>query len=154
MRGAYRVLALLIPVLVAVQAAAVAVNAFGMFQWVDEGQSLTKAVLEGDWEWTGAWGAILHGVVGMMVIPLIALLLLIVSFFAKLTGGVLAALVVLLDTVVQVGLAFVAFETPEIGALHGLNAFVLFGLAMMAAQRAKKAPAPAGSTNAGHPATV
>ena len=57
MRGVFRALALLIPVLVAVQAAAVAVNAFGMFQWVDEGQSITKSVLEGDWEWTGAWGA-------------------------------------------------------------------------------------------------
>jgi hypothetical protein len=154
MRGVFRVLALLIPVLVAVQAAAVAVNAFGMFQWVDEGQSITKSVLEGDWEWTGAWGAVLHGIVGMMVIPLIALLLLVVSFFAKVPGGVVAALLVLLDTVVQVVLAFVAFGAPEIGALHGLNAFLLFGLAMMAAQKAKAAPATTGSTAAGHPATV
>ncbi len=154
MRGVFRALALLIPVLVAVQAAAVAVNAFGMFQWVDEGQSITKSVLEGDWEWTGAWGAVLHGIVGMMVIPLIALLLLVVSFFAKVPGGVVAALLVLLDTVVQVVLAFVAFGAPEIGALHGLNAFLLFGLAMMAAQKAKAAPAATGSTASGHPATV
>jgi hypothetical protein len=153
MRGAYRVLALIIPVLVAVQAAVVAVNAFGMFQWVDDGNSITKSVLEGDWEWTGAWGAIAHGVVGLMVIPLVALLLLIVSFFAKVTGGVLNALLVLLVTVVQVVLAFIAFGTPEVGALHGLNAFLLFGVAMMAAQRAKAAPTSA-STSAAHPATV
>jgi hypothetical protein len=69
-------------------------------------------------------------------------------------GGVVAALLVLLDTVVQVVLAFVAFGAPEIGALHGLNAFLLFGLAMMAAQKAKAAPATAGSTAPGHPATV
>jgi hypothetical protein len=155
MRGAYRVLALIIPILVAVQAAAIAVNTFGLFKWVDDENSLTKSVLEGDWDWDGAWGAVLHGVVGMMVIPLIALLLLILSFFAKVPGGIMAALFVFLCTVVQVVLAFVAFGVPEVGALHGLNAFLLFGLAMMAAQKAKATPVvTTGATAAGHPTHV
>ena len=155
MRGAYRVLALLIPILVALQAAFIAVNTFGIFKWVEDDNSLTKSVIEGDWEWAGSWGAMLHGVVGMMVIPLIALLLLIVSFFAKVPGGVLAAVFVLVATVVQVVLAFVAFGVPEVGALHGLNAFLLFGLAMMAATRAKTPPAQAETSGyAGTHATV
>lgn len=155
MRGAYRVLALLIPILVALQAAFIAVNTFGIFAWVEDDNSLTKSVLEGDWDWAGSWGAMLHGIVGMMVIPLIALVLLVVSFFAKIPGGVLAATFVFLATVVQVVLAFVSFGVPEVGALHGLNAFLMFGLAMTAAQRAKTPPATAEATGyAGTHATV
>jgi hypothetical protein len=145
MRGAYRVLALAIPVLVALQAAFIAISTFGLFKWVDDGGSLTKSVLEGDGDWDGAIGALLHGVVGMMVIPLIALVLLVVSFFAKIPGGAKWAGIVLAVTVLQVLLAFVGFAAPVVGALHGLNAFLLFGVAMMAAQRAKGAVAPVAS---------
>jgi len=130
---------LAIPVLVALQAAFIAINTFGMFKWIDDGGSLTKSVLEGDsWDWDGAFGAIAHGIVGLMVIPLIALLLLVVSFFAKVPGGVKWAGIVLGVTVLQVVLAFVSFGAPLVGALHGLNAFLLFGVAMMAAQRTKE----------------
>jgi len=138
MRGAYRVLALAIPVLVALQAAFIAVSAFGIFKWVDDGNSLTKSVLAGDGDWGGAIGALLHGVVGTIVIPLIALALLVVSFFAKIPGGAKWAGIVLAVTVLQVVLAVVAFAVPAVGALHGLNAFALFGVAMTAAQRAKE----------------
>lgn len=148
MRGVYRVLALAIPVLVALQAAFIGLNTFGLFKWVDDGNSLTQSAMEGDWEWDGAIGAMLHGMVGMMLIPLIALVLLIVSFFAKIPGGAKWAAFVLLVVVVQVALAFVAFGIPAVGALHGLNAFVLFGVAMAAAQKAKE-PAATARTDAG-----
>src|SRR3954468_17137114 len=123
MRGAYRVLALAIPVLVALQAAFIAVSAFGIFKWVDDGNSLTKSVIEGDGDWDGAVGALLHGVVGTIVIPLIALALLVVSFFAKVPGATKWAGIVLAVTVLQVFLAVAAFGAPAVGALHGLNAF-------------------------------
>ena len=148
MRGVYRVLALAIPVLVALQAAFIGLNTFGLFKWVDDGNSLTQSAMEGDWEWDGAIGAMLHGMVGMMLIPLIALVLLIVSFFAKIPGGAKWAAFVLLVVVVQVALAFVAFGIPAVGALHGLNAFVLFGVAMAAAQKAKESAVTA-RTDAG-----
>ena len=74
----------------------------------------------------------------MMVIPLLALLLFIVSFFAKFDGGVKWAGFVLLAVVVQVVLAFVAFGVPAIGALHGINAFVVLGLAGHCARKAAR----------------
>lgn len=146
MRGAYRAIALTIPVLVALQAAFIGLNMFGLFKWVDDGGSLTKSALEGDWEWDGAIGAMLHGMVGLMLIPLLALILLIVSFFTKAPGSVKWAGIVLAVTVLQVVLAFVAFGVPAIGALHGLNAFLLFGVAMMAAQTVKNATADASAS--------
>lgn len=138
MRSAYRVLAFLIAALVAVQAAFIGMSTFGIFKWVDDGSSLTKSVLEGDWEWDGAIGATLHGMVGMTVIPLLALILLIVSFFAKVPKGVMWAGLILLTVVIQVVIGIVAFSFPYVGALHGLNAFVIFGLAVMAAMRSNQ----------------
>jgi heme A synthase len=138
MRSAYRVLAFLIAGLVTLQASFIALNTYGMFKWVDDGSSLTKSVLEGDWEWDGAIGAMLHGIVGMTVIPLLALILLIVSFFAKVAGGVKWAAFLFLAVVVQVVIGIVAFSIPYVGALHGLNAFLIFGLAVMAAMRSNQ----------------
>jgi len=144
MRNAYRVLAFSIPVLVALQAAFIALNTFGMFAWVDDGNALTKSVLDADsLDWDGAAGAVLHGIVGMMVIPLVALGLLAVSFFAKVPGGVWWAGIVVAVTVLQVLLAFAGFGSPVVGALHGLNAFVLLGVAMSAGQKAGSSDATA-----------
>jgi hypothetical protein len=140
MRSVYRGLAILIPVLVAVQAAVIAFGQFGIESWVSDSNSYTERVREvGDA--SGAIGITLHGVIGTMVIPLVALVLLVVAFFAHVPGGVKWAVIVLLDVVVQVLLAVLASNAPAVGLLHGLNAFLLFGLAMMAAQRAS---APAG----------
>ena len=139
MRNAYRVLALLIPVLVAVQAALIAFGQFGIERWLSDGNSYTQRVRSvGDA--TGAVGVMLHGVIGNMVIPLVALVLLVVAFFAHVPGGRKWAAFVLLDVVVQIALAVLASDVAAIGLLHGLNAFLLFGLAMMAAQRARTAP--------------
>lgn len=138
MRSAYRVLAFLIATCVALQASFIALSTFGIFKWVDDGSSLTKSALEGDWEWDGAIGAMMHSIFGTGVIPLLALILLIVSFFAKIPGGAKWAALILLTVVVQVVLGIVAFSIPYVGALHGLNAFALFGLAVMAAMRSRE----------------
>lgn len=139
MRNAYRVLALLIPVLVTVQAALIAFGQFGIESWVSDDHSYTKQAQEGG-DATGAVGITLHGIIGNDVIPLVALVLLVVAFFAHVPGGRKWAAFVLLDVVVQIVLAVLAYNVAAVGLLHGVNALLLFGLAMMAAQRARTAP--------------
>ena len=72
----------------------------------------------------------LHGIFGMMLIPLLALVLLIISFFAKIPGGVKWAAIVLGLVVLQVALGIFGHETPYAGLLHGLNALILFAVAL------------------------
>jgi hypothetical protein len=140
MRSVYRVLAYVIAALVVVQAAAIAFAVFGLTKWVDDGGTLNKAAMESDdTEFTGVVGFMIHGMNGMMLIPLVALVLLIVSFFAKVPGGVKWAGFVLLSVVVQVLLGMFAHDAPALGALHGLNALILFGLAVTAGMRVRRA---------------
>ena len=73
---------------------------------------------------------------GMMLIPLIALIFFIVSFFAKVPGGVKWAGFVLIAVIVQVTLGLFGHEAASLGILHGLNALLLFSLAVMAGKRA------------------
>ena len=138
MRSVYRVLAFLIAALVAVQAAAVALGVFGLMRWVDEGGTLDKAAFESDEQLFGEEiGFMIHGMNGMMLIPLVALILLVVSFFAKIPGGAKWAGFVFLAVIVQVALGIFAWEMAGLGALHGINALILFGLAVTAGMRAK-----------------
>jgi hypothetical protein len=139
MRSTYRALAALVAALVLVQAAAIAFGTFGILSFVEDGSDYTKSVAE-DRTATGALGQNIHSV-GAMVIALVAIVLLIVSFFAKIEGGVKWAGIVFLVVLLQWVLAFVAFSAPVVGALHGLNAFVMFGVAMAAAQRARTSTA-------------
>lgn len=146
MRGAYKGIAHLIALGVLLQAAFVAAAWFQVINDVDAG-----AVINTDYD--GNAGHALHGMVGMMVMPLLGLIFFILSFFAKLPGGVKWAGLTFLAIVVQVVLAFVSFGVPVIGALHGINAFVVFGLALYAGRRV--ASATTGEhTHAGTPATV
>jgi heme A synthase len=139
MRSVYRVLAFVIAAEVMIQAAAVAYGVFGITKWVDDGATLNKATMEDDsTSFSGLGGLMLHGMNGMMIIPLIALIFLIVSFFAKVPGGVKWAAFVLLAVVVQVALGLFSHEIPQLGALHGINALVLFGLAVTAGMRARR----------------
>jgi hypothetical protein len=137
MRTVYRVLAILIPVLVAFQAAVIAFAQFGIESWVSDSHPYTEGVRDSG-DASGALGITLHGVVGNAVIPLVALALVVVAFFAHVPGGLTWAAIVLLDVVVQILLAVLASNLPAVGLLHGLNAFLLFGLAMMAAQRTRQ----------------
>ncbi len=143
MRGVYRFLAGLIALEVVVQAATMAFGVAALVLWVDEGNSFDKALLENeDAEFDGLAGLIMHGINGMMVIPLLALLLLIVSFFAKVPKGILWAGLVLLFTVVQVVLGLLGHSYAIAGGIHGANALLLFGLAVMAFMRSKTVPPP------------
>jgi uncharacterized membrane protein (Fun14 family) len=136
MKATYRVLAILVPILVALQASFIALGVFGLGTWVEDGNDFTKNVLENGGS-TGDVGFALHSF-GAIALALVGLLLLIVSFFAKIEGGVRAAAFVFLDVLLQWVLAFVSFAAWAVGILHGLNAFVLFGLGMMAAGAATR----------------
>jgi hypothetical protein len=136
MRSTYRVLAYAIPVLVAVQAAAIALGVFGLTHWIEDGNDVTKSVVDNNSSRiTGSAGFGIHAIDGTMIIPLVALVLLIVSFFAKIPGGTKWALFVLGDVILQILLAYTAFGVPVVGMLHGVNALILAGLGITAAAR-------------------
>lgn len=144
MKQTYRILAGLVALGVLVQAAAIAFAWFDVLSQVDGGAVFDKNA-------EGNAGHAIHGTVGMMVIPAIALILLIVSFFANKEvpgaakwGGIVFGL-----TVLQVALAFVSFGAPVVGALHGINALLLFGAAGRAAAltRTPAVASPAAGTS-------
>ncbi len=140
MKGAYRALAGLISLAVVVQAASIAYAMFAIAHEVDNGTVIDKNYVEHSTGPEGV-GFAIHAIDGQMVIPLLAIVLLVVSFFAKVAGGVKWALFILLAIVVQVLLAFASFAAPVIGFLHGLNALIVFSLAVFAARRAAAAGA-------------
>jgi hypothetical protein len=133
MRSTYRVLAYLIAGGVLLQVASVSYAWFAVIQDLDAGAVFDKNAVNP--------GHLTHGIVGMAVIPLVALTFLILSFFAQIPGGVTWAAITFGVTVLQVALAFVAFSAPVVGPLHGLNAIALLVVAVLAARRAKPAPA-------------
>jgi hypothetical protein len=138
MTSVYRVLAYLIALEVVVQAAAIAFALAGLGTWIQKGGVLDAAAMESETtEFTGIAGFMVHGINGQMIIPLIALLLLICSFFARIPGGVLWAGLVLLAVVVQVLLGIFGHGAPVLGLVHGIVAFVLFSLAVIAARKAE-----------------
>jgi hypothetical protein len=146
MRSTYRVLAYLVVLGVVLQAASIAFAWFSVLNEVDSGTVIDES-------YEGNAGHALHGMVGLMAIPLVALLLLIVSFFAKVPGGVKWAAIVLGVAVLQVMLAFVAFGAPVVGALHGINALVLAVVGARAARQASVADAaPAAAPRVSAPA--
>lgn len=144
MRKTYRVLGYLIAAEVVVQAMAIAYAMAGLAYWVaEDGGVLDKQVMESDsLSFAGLGGLITHGINGMMVIPVLALLFLVVSFFAKLPGASKRAGAVVGLVVLQVVLGITSHSLPFAAALHALNAFLILVLAFTSAHRAKgEAPA-------------
>jgi hypothetical protein len=145
MRATYRVLGYTISGLVVVQAAAIAFAMFGVLHFVDGGDSLNESLANDRSGFDGAAGWVIHSF-GAILISLLAIILLIISFFAKIPGGVKWAGFVFLAVLLQWVLAIVAFGVPVVGALHAVNAFAIAGLAAGAAKQA-------GSVAPGAPAT-
>ncbi len=151
MTGTYKFLAYAIAILVVVQAGAIAWAFFGVTDWItNENGVIDKAYLEcEDCESIGTaeWGFAIHMFFnGLVLIPLLSLILLLVSFFAKVDGGVRLALLIVALVVLQiVVLPGLSREVdPAFGALHGINALILMGAAAGAGRRASK------STSARH----
>ena len=137
MRRTYHVLAHLIAGLVVVQAMMMATAVAGLSHWIDDGATVNKHVIDKHPNFTGSFGFPVHAINGEMLIPLIAIALLVVSFFAKVPSGTRWALYVFGVIVIQVVLGVSAGDVPLLGLLHGLNAFILFAVALLAGRRAQ-----------------
>lgn len=135
MRSTYRVFAYLVAAGVLAQAASVTYAWFAVIQDIDAGEVFDKNAGPNP-------GHLTHAITGMAVIPLIALTLLILSFFARIPGGTRWAAITFGLTALQVGLALVSFSAPVVGTLHGVNAVALLAAALFAAQRVRRAVAP------------
>jgi len=148
MRTTYKVLAYLVAAEVAVQAMVMVWAVAGLGKWVDGGGVFDKAVIEGAAE-SGALpfpeilGTIVHGINGTFVIPGVALAVLILSFFTKVRGAIKWAVILLVLVVVQGKLGFLGHDLPLAGAVHGLNALALFGVALHTGRRVRNRTAVA-----------
>jgi hypothetical protein len=145
-KSTYRVLAYIIAIEVVIQAAAIAYAFFALGKWIDDGATLNKTLMDNpNATYPGTTGLAIHGLNGEMLMPLLVLALLVVSFFAKIPGGTKWAGYLLGLLVIQIGLAFAGHAAPAISPLHGINALILFSVAVMAGRRmsarAKVAPA-------------
>ena len=144
MKSVYRILAFLIALEVMVQASLMVWAIAGMGIWVDDGGVVDKQTFDdafegGDTPFDEFAGLMLHGLNGMMIIPALGLLFVIVAFFAKVPQGVAYAFGVLGLIVLQVFLGLFGHDISALGALHGVNALILFSVAAMAGVRASRA---------------
>lgn len=132
----YRFLAYLLAAEVVIQAAAIAFALFGLGKWVeDDGGVLNKAVMDADKgpDFTGVLGFAVHGLNGMMLIPLITIVLVITSLFMKFPKAKSKALIVLGLVALQVLLGLTAHGIVWLGPLHAINAFFVLWAALAAA---------------------
>ena len=121
MRTVYRVMAWLIAVEVLVQAAAITWAVFGLGKWVQDGGVLDKSVMESQASaFPQDTGFAVHGINGEMVVPALALVLLVVSFFARVPRGVALAGGVVGLVALQVVLGMLGHGVPGLGLKRGL----------------------------------
>lgn len=147
MRKTYRVLGYLIAAEVVVQAMAIAYALAGLGYWISEdGGVLNKQVMDSESvDFAGVGGFMVHGINGMMIVPLLALTFLVVSFFTRLPGASKRAGAVVSLVVLQVFLGILTHSLPFSASLHAMNAFVLLFVAFTSARRARDVvatPAP------------
>jgi hypothetical protein len=144
MRTAYKVLAYLVAAEVAVQAMVIVWFIAGLGKWVEGGGVLDKAAMESEGTpFPQVAGMMAHIINGFFVIPGLALLLLIISFFTKARGAIRWAVIVFVLVIVQTQLGGLGHDFPLAGALHGLNALALFGVGLYAGRRLRAATAAA-----------
>lgn len=144
MRKTYQVVAWLIAGLVAVQAAVIAFFGSGVSKYIEGAGVIDKALVEsvasgGPAPFPELIGVPIHAINGGMLIPVVALVLLAVSFRTGVPGarkwaGVIVGLVVL-----QVSLGYSQGGLPALGLLHGTNALLLFASALHAGALARRA---------------
>lgn len=147
MRQAYRILNYLLSLEVLIQAAVIAWYAFGVAKYADDNGSISHHQIE-DGGFNGHAGATIHAVNGFMIIPLIALVLLVVSFYARVPGGVRLAVITFVLVVLQAYvLPPLAEKAPAVGVLHGAVALGILALSIVSARKAGEAeqPAPVGA---------
>ncbi len=141
MRKTYQVIAWVICALVVIQAGAMALAVSGESKFIDDGGVVDKALVEsaqqgGEPPFSEAIGFMIHGMNGMMLLPLVALVFLGVSFGAGFAGARMWAGIVLLLIAFQVFLGLSASGLPILGLVHGMNALLIFATALYAARLA------------------
>ena len=143
MRKVYTWLAWLIAAMVLVQAAAIALGFGGMMHFVSQGGVVDKALTESrtGGNFTGELGFPIHALVGGLIMPVAALVLVVLSWFTKVRGATWWAVGLFVLIFVQGSLGYTIKDVPFIGALHGANALAVFVVAVVCARRAQSAPA-------------
>jgi hypothetical protein len=136
---------------VIVQAGAIALGFGGMMHFVDTGGVVDKALTESRTasNFTGEIGFPIHGIVGGLILPIAALLLVLVSWFTKVRGASWWAAGLFVLIVVQGSLGYSIKDMPYIGAIHGANALAVLAVAVVCARRTRSAarrPAPEPAT--------
>lgn len=127
MRRTYRLLAHLVALGVALQAASVALAFFTIIHVVEDG-----GVISAGYDYASNLGILLHRIGGLGLVPLAAIALLVVAFLTRTPGAVARAATVFGLVVLQIALVFVAFLVAWGGALHGLNALAVLLSALWA----------------------
>lgn len=142
MRKTYQFLAWIIVGGVVVQAASIAFGFGGMSGYVNGGGVVDKALVESRslGNFTGEIGFLIHAIVGGMVVPLAAALLLTVSFFAGVPRGRTRALVVFGLVALQATVGYSIKDLPYLGLLHGANALAVLLTALVAARASRRTP--------------
>ncbi|MDF2575078.1 MAG: hypothetical protein K0S05_1990 [Agromyces sp.] len=140
MRKLYTGLAWTVAGAVVVQAAAIAFAFGGMLNLVSEGGVVDKALLESfQAGGVGELGFMIHALVGGVLIPLIALALLVSSFFVRTRGAKLWAAIVFGLVALQATIGFSITDMPYLGLIHGANALAIVAAATVAALRMRRA---------------
>ena len=134
MKAAYKWLAFAIAVEVVVQAAVIAYGYASLGKYVDDGATLTKDTDS----FPGLTSLVIHGINGMMLIPLLSIALLVVALLSKIPGAPEAAGILLGMVVVQVLLGVFGDDVPFLALLHGVLALGIFGYAAMTGVRASR----------------
>lgn len=136
MRRTYSVIAWIIAGCVAVQAASIAFGLGGMAHFIQGGGVIDKALVESrQASFTGELGFPIHALVGGVIIPLAAVVLLIVAFFVKVRGARKWAAIVLAVVALQITLGYSIVDMPYLGLVHGANALAVLLSAVYAARR-------------------
>ncbi len=143
MKRVYAVLAFVVCGLVALQASFAVWADSGLFLWIAGGGSIDQATLESEAlpPFPEAAGFMLHGMNGMMVIPVVVVLLLVSSFFAKVPRGIAWAVAVAVLVGLQVTLGLLGHAASIAGFAHGINALLLFTASILAGLNAWRAAA-------------
>ncbi|WP_104162438.1 hypothetical protein [Cryobacterium sp. N22] len=124
MRRVYQIICHIIAACVVIQAAVIAWSTFVILNATGEGPAVSEDNVP--------VGFLVHSVVGQMVIPVLALALLVVALIAR--AGIMWSVWLLVAVLVQVFLGYSSFELPGLGLIHGINAFVVLGLAEIGAR--------------------
>jgi hypothetical protein len=124
---AFKGLAHAIAACVVLQAAWIAAGTFTLANQADDGKTITEDNFRN-------WGMNAHSIFAI-IIPILAIALLITAFVIKRPGAPKWAGLVFGAVVLQWVLAIIAYAVPVVGVLHAVNAFVMIGVAEMAARQ-------------------